>query len=153
MAGYSGTPLAKKLGLKAGCRLFLKAAPAHYARLIAPSPPGLKTVTRIDADTDVIHLFATERASLARELQGARGRMRPDAVIWVSWPKKTSGVVSDIGEDAVRALALPMQLVDVKVCAVDDTWSGLKLMLRRAARPPRSKSARPGPARGRRERP
>jgi hypothetical protein len=142
MAGYSGTPLAKKLGLKEGCRLFLGAAPGNYARLIAPPPPGLKTVTRIDAATDVIHLFSTERAALARKLHGARERMRPDAVIWVSWPKKTSGVATDITEDAVRALALPMELVDVKVCAVDDTWSGLKLMLRRTARPPLVKAAR-----------
>src|SRR5262249_45180871 len=104
MAGYSGTPLAKKLGLKEGCRLFLKAAPATSARLIAPPPPGLTTVSRIDADTDVIHLFATERTALARELHGARERMRADAVIWVSWPKKASGVASDISEDAVRAL-------------------------------------------------
>jgi hypothetical protein len=149
MAGYSGTPLAKKLGLKEGCRLYLKAAPANYARLIAPPPPGLKTVTRIDAATDVIHLFATERAALARELRGARERMRPDAVIWVSWPKKTSGVVSELTEDAVRALALPMELVDIKVCAVDDTWSGLKLMLRRTARPPLAASTRPRAARQR----
>ena len=149
MAGYSGTPLAKKLGLKAGCRLFLRAAPGNYARLIAPPPPGLKTVTRIDAATDVIHLFSTERAALARELHGARERMRPDAVLWVSWPKKTSGVATDITEDAVRALALPMELVDVKVCAVDDTWSGLKLMLRRTARPPLVKAARSRAARRR----
>jgi hypothetical protein len=147
MAGYSGTPLAKKLGLTDGCRLFLKSAPGNYARLIAPAPPGLKTVSRIDADTDIIHLFATERAALMRELQAARERMRPDAVIWVSWPKKTSGVASDISEDAVRALALPMRLVDIKVCAVDDTWSGLKLMLRRTARPPLA-----GPARARAKR-
>ena len=134
MAGYSGTPLAKKLGLKAGCRLFLKAAPANYARLIAPAPPGLKTVSRIDEDTDVIHVFSTECRALETQLRGARERMRPDAVIWVSWPKKASGVATDITEDAVRAVALPMQLVDIKVCAVDETWSGLKLMLRKELR-------------------
>src|SRR5579862_4335346 len=149
MAGYSGTPLAKKLGLKEGCRLFLRAAPGNYARLLAPAPPGLKTVSRVDADTDVIHLFTTERAALATELRAARERMRPDAVIWVSWPKKTSGVVTDITEDAVRAVALPMELVDIKVCAVDGTWSGLKLVLRRTARPPLVKAPRTGAARRR----
>jgi len=147
VAGYSGTPLAKKLGLKDGCRLFLRAAPAHYARLIAPAPPGLKTVTRIDEDTDVIHVFSSERRVLEKELRAARERMRPDAVLWVSWPKKTSGVVTDITEDVVRAVALPMELVDIKVCAVDDTWSGLKLMLRRTARPPATKAARRGASR------
>jgi len=135
MAGYSGTPLAKKLGLKEGCRLFLRAAPGNYARLIAPAPAGLKTVTRIDQDTDVIHLFISERRALEKELHAARAHMRPDAVVWVSWPKKTSGVTTDLTEDVVRAVALPLALVDIKVCAVDETWSGLKLMLRRAARP------------------
>jgi hypothetical protein len=142
MAGYSGTPLAKKLGLKEGCRLFLKAAPENYPRLIAPTPPGLTTVARIDADTDVIHLFSSERRALEKELRAARAHMRADAVIWVSWPKKSSGVTTDISEDVVRAVALPLELVDIKVCAVDDTWSGLKLMLRRAARPAPAKAAR-----------
>ncbi|HEX4389754.1 MAG TPA: hypothetical protein VH109_14095 [Steroidobacteraceae bacterium] len=144
MAGYSGTPLAKKLGLKAGCRLFLESAPANYARLIAPAPPGLKRVARIDEDTDVIHVFSTERRALETQLRSARERMRPDAVVWVSWPKKASGVASDVTEDVVRAVALPMELVDIKVCAVDEVWSGLKLMLRRAARPAAGKSARGG---------
>jgi hypothetical protein len=144
VAGYSGTPLAKKLGLKAGCRLFLKAAPTHYAQLIAPPPAGLRQVTRIDAETDVIHVFATARRVLERELRQARERMRADAVVWVSWPKKTSGVDTDLSENVVRAVALPMGLVDIKVCAVDDTWSGLKLMVRRALRPAAARDARGG---------
>jgi hypothetical protein len=147
MAGYSGTPLAKKLGLQEGCRLFLRAAPENYARLISPAPSGLKTVPRIDEDTDVIHLFGSERRALEKELRAARAHMRADAVIWVSWPKKSAGVTTDITEDVVRALALPLQLVDIKVCAVDDTWSGLKLMLRRSARPAPAKGVRARAAR------
>jgi Protein of unknown function (DUF3052) len=133
-SGYSGTPLAKKLGIRAGARLFLQAAPPNYPQLIAPLPPGVQTVRRIDARTDVVHLFASARARLERSLRNARRAMRDDAAIWVSWPKKASGVASDISEDVVRELAFPLGLVDIKVCAVDDTWSGLKLMVRRSER-------------------
>jgi hypothetical protein len=134
-AGYSGTPLAKKLGIRAGARLFLQAAPPNYPQLIAPAPDGVRTVRRIDARTDLLHLFATRRVQLDKALQAARTAMRADAVIWVSWPKKACGVPTDITEDVIRELALPLGLVDIKVCAVDETWSGLKLMLRRSERP------------------
>jgi hypothetical protein len=134
MSGYSGTPLAKKLGIHAHTRLFVRAAPEDYRELLAPLPEGVQSVRRIDARTDLIHLFAMRAAALARALTGARRAMRMDAVIWVSWPKKASGVESDLSEDRVRALALPLGLVDVKVCAVDETWSGLKLVLRRSER-------------------
>lgn len=134
MSGYSGTPLAKKLGIHAHARVFVRAAPDDYRELLAPLPEGVQSVRRIDARTDLIHLFATRAAALARSLTGARRAMRMDAVIWVSWPKKASGVDSDLSEDRVRALALPLGLVDVKVCAVDETWSGLKLVLRKSER-------------------
>jgi hypothetical protein len=134
MSGYSGTPLAQKLGIRAGARLFLHAAPPNYPQLLAPLPRGVQTVRRIDASTDVVHLFATARASLERSLRSARCAMREDATIWVSWPKKASRVATDISEDLVRELAFPLGLVDIKVCAVDDTWSGLKLVLRRTER-------------------
>jgi hypothetical protein len=134
MSGYSGTPLAKKLGIRAHARLFVRAAPDNYRELLAPLPEGVHSVRRIDARTDLIHLFATRAAALARALTAARGAMRMDAVIWVSWPKRLSGVDTDISENEVRALALPLGLVDVKVCAVDDTWSGLKLVLRKSER-------------------
>ena len=134
MSGYSGTPLAKKLGIRAHARLYVHAAPDNYRALLAPVPEGVQSVRRIDARTDLIHLFATRAAPLTRALSGARRAMRVDAVIWVSWPKKTSGVDSDLSEDRVRALALPLGLVDVKVCAVDETWSGLKLVLRKSER-------------------
>jgi hypothetical protein len=135
MSGYSGTPLAKKLGIHAGARLFLRAAPANYPQLVAPLPPGVKSVRRIDARTDIVHLFATARGTLGRSLQQARRAMRADAAIWVSWPKRASQVATDITEDVVRELALPLGLVDIKVCAVDETWSGLKLVLRKSERP------------------
>ena len=134
MSGYSGTPLAKKLGIRAHARLFVRAAPDNYRELLAPLPEGVHSVRRIDARTDLIHLFATRAAALARALTAARRAMRMDAVIWVSWPKRVSGVDTDISENDVRALALPLGLVDVKVCAVDDTWSGLKLVLRKSER-------------------
>ncbi len=134
MAGYSGTPLAKKLGIRAGTRLYLHAPPANYAQLVAPLPEGVATVPDMTANTDLAHLFASRRTELGATLRRLRRLMRDDAVVWVSWPKRSSGVATDITEDVVRELALPLSLVDIKVCAVDDTWSGLKLVLRRAAR-------------------
>jgi hypothetical protein len=146
-SGYSGTPLAKKLGIGPGARLFVQAAPAHYLDLLAPLPARVQTVARLDAHTDVAHLFATRRAVLAQALADVRARMRDDALVWVSWPKKSAGVPSDVTEDVIRELALPLGLVDVKVCAVDETWSGLKLVLRlteraSAAGQSRTRSAR-----------
>ncbi len=134
MSGYSGTPLARKLGIRAHARLFVRAAPHNYRQLVAPLPEGVQSVRRIDARTDLIHLFATRSAELARELTAARRAMRMDAVNWVSRPKKASGVGTDISEDSIRGPALPLGLVDVKVCAVDATWSGLKLVLRLSER-------------------
>lgn len=134
MSGYSGTPLAKKLGIAAGCRLHLIAPPDNYAALVAPLPEGVRTVSRIGPDTDLIHAFATRRAALERALAASLKAMRADAIIWVSWPKKSSGLASEITEDVVRELALPLGLVDIKVCAVDDTWSGLKLVVRKSER-------------------
>ena len=142
MSGYSGTPLAQKLGIIAGCRLYTESAPANYLELLAPLPAQVQRVTRLSASTDVIHVFATRRATLARVLAGARARMRPDAALWASWPKKASGVPTDITEDTIRELALPLGLVDIKVCAVDATWSGLKLVIRKSARPAATRKAR-----------
>jgi len=133
-SGYSGTPLAKKLGIGAGCHLYLRGAPPNYAALVAPLPAGVQVVARINADTDLIHVFASRRAELERALHASLAAMRADAVLWVSWPKKSSGLESELTENVVRELALPLELVDVKVCAVDETWSGLKLVVRKAAR-------------------
>jgi len=134
MAGYSGTPLARKLGIREDCRLFHAGAPSNYLELLAPLPSGVRVVRRVDGTTDIIHLFATRRARLAAALRSALEKMRPDAAIWVSWPKKSARIETDITEDVVRDVALPMGLVDIKVCAVDDTWSGLKLVLRKERR-------------------
>jgi hypothetical protein len=145
-SGYSGTPLAQKLGLKTGTRVCVQGAPQNYRQLIAPLPAGVRFVRRIDAHTDLVHLFAAWRAELSAALRAARGAMRADAVVWVSWPKKSARREGDVTEDVVRELALPRGLVDIKVCAVDDTWSGLKLMLRRSERAPAGKPARRTPA-------
>ncbi len=146
MSGYSGTPLAKKLGIRAGARLFVHAAPQNYIRLLAPLPAGVELAPRIDARTDLIHAFATRQSELARLLQRALAVMKADAALWVSWPKKAARLPTDITEDAVRALALPLGLVDIKVCAVDETWSGLKLVIRRSRRPKSSAPGRRSPA-------
>src|SRR5262245_9288730 len=133
-AGYSGTPLAKKLGIRDGTRLVVLGAPADYDELVRPLPARVERTARLDANTDIVHLFTKSRADLARALAGHRKRMRPDCAVWVSWPKKASGVPTDITEDTIREVALPLGLVDVKVCAVDATWSGLKLVLRKELR-------------------
>src|SRR5687768_3785293 len=137
MAGYSGTPLAKKLGIKPGCRLFVADAPRNYAELVAPLPEGVKLTAKLRADTDVVHVFSTRRTKLAEALRSALGKMKREGAIWVSWPKKASRMETGITEDTIRQLALPMGLVDIKVCAVDETWSALKLVLRKEKRKPR----------------
>lgn len=141
MAGYSGTPLAKKLGIDPGAALFVVAAPGHYDELLAPLPEGVKRVRKIDA-ADVAHFFETSRARMEKDLRAAVPRMQQDAAIWISWPKKAAKVATDITEDTVREVALPLGLVDIKVCAVDETWSGLKLVIRKELRksPRRSRS-------------
>jgi hypothetical protein len=130
MSGYSGTPLAKKLGIKAGHTLCLINPPDHYQNLVAPLPPGIVFAPRVDQSTQVIHLFTTRRAELAVELPRFLATMNSQTVIWVSWPKKASKVPTDITEDVIRDIALPLGLVDIKVCAVDEVWSGLKLVVR-----------------------
>ena len=134
MSGYSGKPLAAKLGIVEGSRVHVVAPPPHYSELLDPLPPGVTFVRRASATIDVVHAFFTRRRSLQTSLPKVRRRIRPDAVVWVSWPKKTSGVETDLTEDFVRAVALPLGLVDVKVCAVDDVWSGLKLVVRKELR-------------------
>jgi hypothetical protein len=134
MPGYSGTPLAKKLGIKDGSRVGTIAAPSHYKQLLAPLPEGLAFTAAVGAKTDIIHVFATRRTKLTAALEKARKSMRDDAAIWVSWPKKAAKVETDITEDVVRDVALPLGLVDIKVCAVDGTWSGLKLVIRKGHR-------------------
>jgi hypothetical protein len=134
VAGYSGTPLSKKLGIKAGSKVYLVGAPPGLRKLLAPLPEGVEFVSRLSGATDLVHFFSTKRAELGKALPAIRKKMRGDAVLWVSWPKKAARVPTDLTEDVVRVLALPLGLVDVKVCAIDDSWSGLKLVVRKELR-------------------
>jgi hypothetical protein len=134
LAGYSGTPLAKKLGIHAGSKVFADGAPSGYASLLAPLPDGVTCVNKLTNSVDVVHLFTTSASELETKLRRWRDAIRPDATIWISWPKKASKVPTDITEDVIRQIALPKGLVDVKVCAVDETWSGLKLVIRKELR-------------------
>jgi len=105
-----------------------------FGDLLEPWPAGAILVDRIDARTDLVHLFDTSRASLQEAIHAALKEIKPDSAIWVSWPKKSSRVPTDINEDTVRGIALPLVLVDIKVCAVDEVWSGLKLVVRKELR-------------------
>ena len=134
--GYSGTPLAKKLGFKAGSHAHLIGAPPELMGWLAPLPDGVVFDARVSAATDIVHLLTIEERVLRARLTVLRQAvlrqaLRPDAALWVSWPKKASKVPTDITEDVIRTVALPMGLVDVKVCAVSAVWSGLKLVLRK----------------------
>lgn len=134
MSGYSGTPLVKKLGITTGSRVFVHGTPRPYEELLAPLPDAIIFQPEVDAETDVAHLFTTSRSELESWLGEILTRMRPNAAVWISWPKKASRVPTDITEDTIRQVALPLGLVDVKVCAVDEVWSGLKLVLRKENR-------------------
>jgi hypothetical protein len=134
MAGYSGTPLPQKLGIKPGTIVVVIDAPDNYRKLLGQIPSGVNFATRPVGNTKFIHLFVKERRALQTQLQSLRQKIAEDAAVWVSWPKKSSGVPTDVTEDVIRAVALPIGFVDIKVCAVDDTWSGLKLMIRRENR-------------------
>ena len=133
-AGYSGTPLAKKLGITDGMRLAALNAPKGYVSWLKGLPPTAKIVSEVSARAAAVHLFTTERLKLERGLARLRTTIDQDGFVWVSWPKKSSGVATDITEDVIREVALPMGFVDVKVCAVTEIWSGLKLVIRKSER-------------------
>jgi hypothetical protein len=133
-AGYSGTPLAKKLGVRDRQRTWHLAMPATVFDEILAGGVMPQIVRTPSAGLEMAHLFMTEREVLARELKRLRGLLALDGVIWVSWPKKAAKVETDVTEDVVRAEALPLGFVDVKVCAVDAVWSGLKLVIRKSER-------------------
>jgi hypothetical protein len=134
MAGYSQNPLAKKLGIKAGFRMFVHGAPDHYLQLLEPLPEGVSILRRPIGKLDLVHFFTKEAAALAAGLEEYRHKIAQDGMIWVSWPKRASKVPTDVTEDVIREFALPLGLVDIKVCAVDEIWSGLKLVIRRELR-------------------
>lgn len=134
MAGYSGIPLAQKLGVKAGLTVVTINAPTSYRRLLGTIPEGVTFSDRLKPDSSFVHIFMEKRGALEKRLAVLREKVADTGTVWVSWPKKSSGVPTDVTEDVVRAVALPLGFVDVKVCAIDETWSGLKLMVRRENR-------------------
>lgn len=139
MAGYSGRPLAAKLGIETGYWVLVRNPPEGYRGLLEGLPEGVE-IAEAEApsgdfgEVEMVHVFTRSRAELARALPELLPRIRQDGMIWVSWPKRASGVASDVNGDVIRELAFPLGLVDVKVCAVDDTWSGLKLVIRKENR-------------------
>ena len=135
MAGYSGTPLPRKLGIKPGHRVLALGAPDGFAEgTLGELPDGVALRTTARGTADVIVSFHDRRADLARRMPRLRELMEPAAGLWIAWPKRTSGVDTDLTEDLVRELALANRLVDNKVCAIDETWSGLRLVIRKSER-------------------
>lgn len=136
-AGYSGTPLAGKLGVKEGFRVALVGAPDGFGPELQPLPPGVRLLRRLAAGTpiDLAVLFVTRRVDLASRFPAVAARLPPAGALWVVWPKRSSGVATDLTEDVLREVCLPLGWVDTKVCAVTDVWSGLKFVLRRENRP------------------
>ena len=129
-AGYSGTPLPQKLGIKPGHLVCTVKAPPGFAATLGALPEAVRIVTRLPAHADVVIAFVTQRAALAAGIPAWTGAIRPASSLWIAWPKRSSGVATDITEDTIRAVALPTGLVDNKVCAIDETWSGLRLVIR-----------------------
>lgn len=134
MAGYSGTPLARKLGIKAGARVLADGAPADFVEALRPLPEGVRVLQRAAGPLDVVVLFAADRARLQRRFRALMSRLRANGGLWVAWPKRSSGVMTDLSDGVVRAHGLDAGLVDNKVCAIDDTWSALRFVVRVADR-------------------
>lgn len=132
--GYSGTPLAQKLGIKAGVTVVVINPPINYRKLFGTTGDDFHIVHRASANSRFIHYFTTRRSELEKQLIRLRQKLAAAGTLWVSWPKKSAGVATDVTEDVIRKVALPVGLVDTKVCAVDETWSGLRLMIRRENR-------------------
>jgi hypothetical protein len=142
-AGYSGTPLPRKLGITEGAKVVLVRAPEHFQELLSPLPEGVRLIRRLGRDADVIVAFFTERARLEAGFDRLRAGMHDAGGLWIAWPKRASGVPTDVTEDIVREIALTKGLVDNKVCAIDETWSGLRVVVRVRDRISRSGRATP----------
>lgn len=134
MAGYSKNPLTRKLGIKEHSRVRIDHAPSNYLDLLQPVPRGVKISNRLRSNIDICHLFIKSKNELTGKLKIAMSRIPQNGMIWVSWPKKASGVLTDMNGDRIREAAFPLGLVDIKVCAVDEVWSGLKLVIRKSNR-------------------
>ncbi|MGH2839450.1 MAG: DUF3052 domain-containing protein [Solirubrobacteraceae bacterium] len=133
-AGYSGTPLQRKLGFEEAMRVHYAAAPDDFVALLGELPGGVRVLARPAADLDLVVVFVRERRELERRLPGLQAKLQPAGMLWVAWPKRASKLPTDMTEDVVRDVALSRGLVDVKVCAIDHTWSGLKLVTRKELR-------------------
>lgn len=134
MPGYSGTPLPKKLGLKSPLTLVAIDAPREYLSWLGELPAGIVIISKPNKPLQAVHIFVTKRAVLNKNLVIFRKQLEQSGFVWVSWPKKASKVETDITEDTIREIALPLGFVDIKVCAVSDIWSGLKLVIRKNER-------------------
>lgn len=134
MPGYSGTPLTKKLGIKDTSVVQALNAPSGYKSWLVGLPPGATFANRLTPSVDIVHLFVTKRSDLEKHLRSLRDRVQPDCTVWVSWPKQSAKVPTDVTETVIREVCLPLGWVDIKVCAVNETWSGLKLMIRKELR-------------------
>jgi hypothetical protein len=132
--GYSGTPLARKLGLKSPLKVLTINAPQEYKSWLGDLPVGVILATKAKQPIEAAHIFTTESAFLDATLSKLRNELKQDGFVWVSWPKKSSKVPTDITEDTIREIALPLGFVDIKVCAVSEVWSGLKLVIRKSER-------------------
>ena len=141
MAGTSGKAVVQKLGVKPGFRIFAAGLQGAYSDVVGQLPADVTIVSRLKAPLDMVHVFATEAAGLAEKLVSYREAIAPDGMVWVSWPKKTSGVATDLSDVVVRDTALALGLVDIKVCAIDETWSGLKFVIPKSQRLTRAWSA------------
>lgn len=139
MAGYSGTPLVKKLGIKEGFRVALVGAPNGFRGELEGLPTGVSFVTSVQGQLDFVLFFATTRSELTRNFSRLAAKLKPAGMLWIAWPKKASGVATDLSDGVVRDTGLDAGLVDVKVCAVNEIWSGLKFVIRVKDRPKTSK--------------
>ena len=141
MAGYSGTPLPRKLGIKSGATVVVINEPANYRKLLGKLPGGALFSNRVSRGAGFIHFFTTRRRDLENRLSTLREQLVQNGVLWVSWPKKSAGAPTDLTEDVIREVAFPLGFVDTKVCAIDETWSGLKLVIRREQRRSKNENA------------
>ena len=145
MVGYSGTPLARKLGIQEGSRVALLGAPEGFDKELAPLPDDVRILRRLAPDLDVALLFVTERRELERRFPAIAASITPAGGVWVAWPKRASKVPTDLTEDVLREVGLPRGLVDNKVCAVNEIWSGLRFVWRKENRPGLPRATAPGP--------
>jgi hypothetical protein len=129
MAGYSGTPLLKKLGIKPGYKMYIYQPPGAYFEWLNPLPEKIVLAEKLSGPLDFIHLFVKNQKDFQKVLLKGKRFLKSDGMLWVSWPKKSSGVVTDLDENVIRDFGLAQGLVDIKVCAVDETWSGLKFVI------------------------